>query len=785
VRRLPGEGSPVPGAVAIVTRCEARAEAAESSGTVERERCDGGGDVSAEAWRPGSRVGDYVLDERIGAGGMGVVYRARHATTGAPCAIKTLGLTLDREAEVRFVREAEAQARARHPNVLRVHTAGRFAGRPYLVEDLATGGDLADRLAGGPLAPAEATRLVAAVARGVGHLHERGVLHRDLKPGNVLFDERGTPLVVDFGLAALSGADELTRSGDLLGTPAFMAPEQVAGERARIGPATDVYGLGALLYRCLAGRPPFEGQALAVLERVLKAEPVDLRIARPGVPAGPAAVCQRALAKDPADRFPSAAALADALEAEASGALRSGRGRLAALLAGGVLAAIALAAAVAGVGDGGAGAPPERAERAEPEPAGGTAAAGPSQAAPEEPAGGFVPPRVSLEAVAGRTVFDRSTVFDLRFDEAKRGDLVHVLFVAEALARGDGVQRDRELARAWYRVAAQRHWLGRLELALALLRGELGAGDHDEEEAAFWTEEALGARAVAAEEERLERWGEDLAKLAEELLDRGREAEARRLLEAAVDTGAPLPLQLLSGLQRSEEDRRGAIATLARSTDPALRHLRAQLLLEEGESDEAVRLLRELGAREPPWGAALLTLAELHARGDHGCPRDEGAAEDLARRAAAAGDAGAFRWLTERRLDAGDVAGALAIVEPVVDAREHAELAEWLGELYRDGERGLPRDLAKAEAYLGRAVAASRTDAMVALARLLLEEERGEPIEAARLLRQAAERGNHVAMRDLADLLEAHPDLCRPGESAEGWRERERRETRASRFRWR
>ncbi|MGE0710981.1 MAG: protein kinase [Planctomycetota bacterium] len=257
-------------------------------------------------------LGRFQLLEEIGRGGMGCVYRARDEH-GREVALKVL-LEADEAELERFAREARAAAALRHPNVLPVHGLERAGGRPALVMDLVTGGSLEARLKeGGPLECGAAARVVAEVARAVAAAHAQGVLHRDLKPQNVLFSgER--PLLCDFGLAR-TGPSTLTRTGEVLGTPGYMSPEQALGDRAAIGPATDVYGLGALLYAALTGQPPFRGSsALATLDLVVNGRLAPPRELRPAVPAALEALCLRALAREPAARWPSAGAFADALE---------------------------------------------------------------------------------------------------------------------------------------------------------------------------------------------------------------------------------------------------------------------------------------------------------------------------------------------------------------------------------------------------------------------------------------------------------------------------------------
>ncbi|MBX3470645.1 MAG: serine/threonine protein kinase [Planctomycetes bacterium] len=265
------------------------------------------------------RIGPYRVLRRLGAGGMGTVFLVDDPATGARRALKALPAGAPLDARLRFRREGEAMARVDdHPAVVRVHSAGEADGRAYLLMDAVTGGDLHARLARGPLPPDEVLRLGRTLARGLAHVHARGVLHRDLKPHNVLFDEAGAPRLVDFGLAQVAQAERLTATGTLLGTPAYMAPEQ-ADARAT-DERTDVHGLGAVLYHALTGRPPFQGGSpVAVLAQVLEQEPAPPSSLVPGVPPALEQVVLRALAKAPAARFASASALADALDAAAAG----------------------------------------------------------------------------------------------------------------------------------------------------------------------------------------------------------------------------------------------------------------------------------------------------------------------------------------------------------------------------------------------------------------------------------------------------------------------------------
>ncbi len=263
---------------------------------------------------PGTRLGPYAIEARLGAGGMGTVYRVRHQPTGAPRALKVLRAdAVDLDALLRFQREGRAQAAAAHPNVLRIHEAGRAGPYAYLALELAEGGDLARRLGREPLEPLEAARLLAQLARGLEHLHAQGILHRDLKPENVLFDGEGTPKLADFGLARV-GAGSLTETGALMGTPAYMSPEQARGQRD-LDARSDVFALGVLAYRLLTGQLPFPGETpYAVLRAVLERPPTPPCALASKVPADLEAICLRCLAKRPGGRYPSAAALADDLE---------------------------------------------------------------------------------------------------------------------------------------------------------------------------------------------------------------------------------------------------------------------------------------------------------------------------------------------------------------------------------------------------------------------------------------------------------------------------------------
>jgi hypothetical protein len=261
----------------------------------------------------------YEVLQLLGRGGMGAVYLARHQRLDRLVALKVIlgAAQADPERLARFLREGQALARLEHPHILRLHDLAEHDGVPYMALEYATGGSLADRLRDGPLPPAEAAHLVEVLASAVHHAHRHGLVHRDLKPGNVLLTADGAFRVADFGLVRLlEDSDRLTHSGAVLGTPAYMAPEQARGEGSAIGPAADVWALGVLLYECLTGRVPFRGgSTLDTLRLVAEAKPAPPRHLRPETPPELEAVCLRCLEKQPQRRPASAAALADALRA--------------------------------------------------------------------------------------------------------------------------------------------------------------------------------------------------------------------------------------------------------------------------------------------------------------------------------------------------------------------------------------------------------------------------------------------------------------------------------------
>jgi serine/threonine protein kinase len=290
-----------------------------------------------------TRLGDFEVLELLGSGGMGKVFKARHKTLKRLVALKMIlaGAHATPDEAARFRAEAEAVARLAHPNIVQVYEVGEHDSCPFLSLEYLDGGSLEHRLRGQPLPPRQAAELVRTLAAAMHYAHQKGIIHRDLKPANVLFrtEPKGlrtaakpdplspqssvlspgevlSPVISDFGLAKrLDQSLGRTRTGSVLGTPNYMAPEQAEGRLGDVGPATDVYALGAILYECLTGRPPFAAPTLLeTLEKVRTEEPAPPRLERPGVPADLQTICLKCLHKEPAGRYASARELAEDLQ---------------------------------------------------------------------------------------------------------------------------------------------------------------------------------------------------------------------------------------------------------------------------------------------------------------------------------------------------------------------------------------------------------------------------------------------------------------------------------------
>ena len=275
-------------------------------------------ETAAHVVAPLGRFGGYELLQEIARGGMGIVYKARQIKANRTVALKMIlgGHFASAEDVKRFETEASAAATLDHPNIVPIFEVGEHEGRHFYSMGFIDGKSLSEMLRDGPLAPKEAARIVRQVAQAVEYAHSQGIIHRDLKPQNILLSHGGSPRVADFGLAKqLSGTSELTATGQILGTPNYMSPEQARGDGAAIGPLSDVYSLGAVLYCLLIGRPPFQAaNAIETLRQVVTQEPVSPRLLNGAVDRDLETITLKCLQKQPAKRYQSASDLADDLD---------------------------------------------------------------------------------------------------------------------------------------------------------------------------------------------------------------------------------------------------------------------------------------------------------------------------------------------------------------------------------------------------------------------------------------------------------------------------------------
>src|SRR5213595_875574 len=272
-------------------------------------------DVRDADWR----LGNYQILEEIGRGGMGVIYRARQRHSRRIVAIKRI-LSYHADSQdtlMRFRREAQAAANLDHPNILPIYEVGEsHEGLPFFSMKFAGGGSLLEAAAKVRSKPRRAVALIAKVARAVQYAHEQGILHRDLKPGNILLDGRGEPLVSDFGLAKwLEPTGHLTHTPTVFGTPGYIAPEQINGSAGKLTPVADVYSLGAVLFDLLTGQPPFTGEhALKTIQQATEKPAPKLRTLAPALDRDLETICAKCLERDPHARYRSAGEFADDLE---------------------------------------------------------------------------------------------------------------------------------------------------------------------------------------------------------------------------------------------------------------------------------------------------------------------------------------------------------------------------------------------------------------------------------------------------------------------------------------
>src|SRR6184192_1818357 len=274
--------------------------------------------IAAHADELLGELGDYELLEVVGRGGQGVVFRARQKSLNRIVALKviSLGQWASTAHLKRFRLEAEAAARLEHPGIVPIHEVGERDGSCYFSMKFVEGGQLDEVARRQPIPPRRAVELIAKVSRTVHYAHEHGILHRDIKPGNILLDQKGEPHLTDFGLARLVESESnVTHTLDVLGTPSYMAPEQAVGNNAAVSSATDVYGIGAVLYQLLTGHPPFAGGTTYETIKLLEdTEPRQPRLLNPKIDRDLSTICLKCLEKDPKRRYSSALALAEDLE---------------------------------------------------------------------------------------------------------------------------------------------------------------------------------------------------------------------------------------------------------------------------------------------------------------------------------------------------------------------------------------------------------------------------------------------------------------------------------------
>jgi hypothetical protein len=285
-----------------------------------------------ESMKLPTKVGDYELIEELGRGGMGVVFRARQISLNREVAVKMIlrGRLASESDLQRFLAEASATARLEHPNIVPVYEVGDVDGRPFFSMQLVEGETLSQRVADSPLPQRQSAEIVATIARAIDFAHQRGVLHRDVKPSNILISPDGTPMITDFGLAKRVDVEaDLTRSGMLVGTPAYMSPEQAGGRGNLVGPGSDIYSLGCVLYFALTGRGPFVAESpMEMVMQVIEQDPTPPRTLRENLDRDLEMIVVRCLQKPIDLRYQTAAALADDLDAYLTDekiAARSGR----------------------------------------------------------------------------------------------------------------------------------------------------------------------------------------------------------------------------------------------------------------------------------------------------------------------------------------------------------------------------------------------------------------------------------------------------------------------------
>ncbi|MBL4844992.1 MAG: SEL1-like repeat protein [Planctomycetes bacterium] len=659
------------------------------------------------------QIGRYEIVEELGRGGMGAVYRGRDPETGQEVAIKVLlrGRGASPHQRTRFDREARALTKVEHPNVVRLLGVGEERGAPFLVMAYCRGGSLEEALKRSLPSPDLVVSLGVQLAAGLAAAHAQGVLHRDLKPENVLLGADGSALLTDFGLAKdLSREGEtqaLTQSGTIQGTPGFWAPEQAQGKLDAVGPRTDVYGLGAILYAALCGRPPIVGESLiAIMAATVSERPAPLRSLRPEVPAALEAVVMRCLEKDPGARWGSVSELGRALAVCLEGAEGPARSAwVVGLASAGIVGVVTLlGGALLLAGQWGATAP-------EPTP-------GPSASQTASASADLLFERALADRRAKR--FRESAALYRRAANLGHSGAMHNLGVM--LEKGLGVAKDEAEAVKWYRRAAEKGHRQAMYVVGVLLEQGRGVVDQDDGQAVKWFRRA----AEKGHPRAMDNLGVLLAKGRGVTPDEAQAAEWFRRAAERGDTSA------MSNLG---------------------------VLLEKGQGvtqDEAEAVKWYRRAAEKGEAKAMFSLGVMLDYG-RGVGLDEAQATKWYRRAAEKGDSQAMFSL------------GLALGSGRGVDQDEAQAVEWyrraaekgkpeamfnLGVAFMRGE-GVGQDEAQAVKWYRRAAEEGEVSATFALG-LMLESGRGvaqDEAEAAKWYRRAAEKGDASAMHNLGALL--------------------------------
>ena len=549
-----------------------------------------------EPLAPGRRLGGYRLDRVLGRGAMGQVYAA-HGPRG-PVALKISAPGVDARARERFVREGQLLAGLRHPGLVRVEAAGAHGDRVFLACELITGARTLDEAWFG-LSLRERAALIRDVAAAVGHAHAQGVVHRDLKPGNVLVGEDGRPTVIDFGVGLSRSLERLTATGTSVGTPYWMAPEQATGDRQAIGPASDVWSLGVLLYQALTEQLPFRGATLLEQRSIIvRGDPIPPSRLAPEVPHQLEAICLRALRREPDERYASGQDLAAALDRWLAGAPEGrGVGRAAwagvvvAVVGGGLLAwtqarpGAAASSPTAAASSPTAATSSPTAAASSPTAAAsrpGAAAAGAALGSPRLEATTAPPPLIDCEALVrrGADLFDRGRVEEA-LATAERCSAIDPDFASARLLRALCLGRLGRPREALAEASAYRHLQpgdGEGVMVWSLLRAELGEPEPAADALAGWLQIA------PPDAPYVETLETDLLPFVRAFMRFGANRAARVLLDWGV----------------------------ARESTPLRLSARAAVLIRLGRRDEALADLDQALAEDPQLGEALYRRAQLH-----------------------------------------------------------------------------------------------------------------------------------------------------------------------------